>query len=85
MSKDTILFEGVKATQLTRREILEQVYNALEERAVDQMVGYLTSGDPSYITSHNGARNLIMKVDRDDLLEEILRAYLGKEKNEEDL
>lgn len=88
MSKDTILFEGVKATQLTRREILEQVYNALEERgynAVDQMVGYLTSGDHSYITSHNGARNLIMKVDRDDLLEEILRAYLGKEKNEEDL
>ena len=88
MSKDTILFEGVKATQLTRREILEQVYNALEERgynAVDQMVGYLTSGDPSYITSHNGARNLIMKVDRDDLLEEILRAYLGKEKNEEDI
>ena len=88
MSKDTILFEGVKATQLTRREILEQVYNALEERgynAVDQMVVYLTSGDPSYITSHNGARNLIMKVDRDDLLEEILRAYLGKEKNEEDL
>lgn len=88
MSKDTILFEGVKATQLTRREILEQVYNALEERgynAVDQMVGYLNSGDPSYITSHNGARNLIMKVDRDDLLEEILRAYLGKEKNEEDL
>ena len=88
MSKDTILFEGVKATQLTRREILEQVYNALEERgynAVDQMVGYLTSGDSSYITSHNGARNLIMKVDRDDLLEEILRAYLGKEKNEEDL
>ena len=88
MSKDTILFEGVKATQLTRREILEQVYNALEERgynAVDQMVGYLTSVDPSYITSHNGARNLIMKVDRDDLLEEILRAYLGKEKNEEDL
>lgn len=88
MSKDTILFEGVKATQLTRREILEQVYNALEERgynAVDQMVGYLASGDPSYITSHNGARNLIMKVDRDDLLEEILRAYLGKEKNEEDL
>ena len=88
MSKDTILFEGVKATQLTRREILEQVYNALEERgynAVDQMVGYLTSGDPSFITSLNGARNLIMKVDRDDLLEEILRAYLGKEKNEEDL
>ena len=81
MSKDTILFEGVKATQLTRREILEQVYNALEERgynAVDQMVGYLTSGDPSYITSHNNARNIICRLERDDIVEEMLRAFLNK-------
>ena len=83
MSKDTILFEGVKATQLTRREILEQVYNALEERgynAVDQMVGYLTSGDPSYITSHNGARSLIMKMERDELVEEMLKTYIEHNK-----
>lgn len=87
MSKDTILFEGVKASQLTKRELLEQVYSALEDRgynAIDQMVGYLTSGDPSYITSHNNARNMIMKVDRDDLLEEILRSYLGKEKKDQE-
>jgi len=87
MSKDTILFEGVKASQLTKRELLEQVYSALEDRgynAIDQMVGYLTSGDPSYITSHNNARNMIMKVDRDDLLEEILRSYLGKEKEDQE-
>lgn len=87
MSKDTILFEGVKASQLTKRELLEQVYSALEDRgynAIDQMVGYLTSGDPSYITSHNNARNMIMKVDRDDLLEEILRSYLGKGKEDQE-
>ncbi|MBQ6622468.1 MAG: IreB family regulatory phosphoprotein [Mogibacterium sp.] len=82
MSRNTVVFEGIKGN-MTNREVLEQIYNALQERgynAVDQMVGYLTSGDPSYITSHNNARNLILKVDRDDLLEEILRNYLGLEK-----
>lgn len=82
MSRNTVVFEGIKGN-MTNREVLEQIYNALQERgynAVDQMVGYLTSGDPSYITSHNNARNLILKVDRDDLLEEILRYYLGIEK-----
>ena len=76
MSKDTVVFEGINEQQMTNREILETIYNALQERnynAIDQMVGYLTSGDPSYITS-------ILKVDRDDLLEEILTSYLGVEK-----
>ena len=79
MSKDTVVFEGINEQQMTNREILETIYNALQERnynAIDQMVGYLTSGDPSYITSHNNARHLILKVDRDDLLEEILTSYL---------
>ena len=83
MSKDTVVFEGINEQQMTNREILETIYNALQERnynAIDQMVGYLTSGDPSYITSHKNARNLILKVDRDDLLEEILTSYLGVEK-----
>jgi uncharacterized protein (UPF0297 family) len=83
MSKDTVIFEGISEVPMTNREILETIYAALEERgynAIDQMVGYLTSGDPSYITSHNNARSLILKVDRDDLLEEILRSYLGVEK-----
>lgn len=78
MSKDTLYFDGLK-TKMTNREVLQTIYDALNERgynAIDQMVGYLTSGDPSYITSHNNARNLIIKVDRDDLLEEILRNYL---------
>ena len=82
MSKDTMVFEGIKGN-MSNKEILEQIYAALKERgynAIDQMVGYLTSGDPSYITSYNNARNLILKVDRDDLLEEILRYYLGIEK-----
>ena len=83
MSKDTVVFEGINEQQMTNREILETIYNALQERnynAIDQMVGYILSGDPSYITSHNNARNLILKVDRDDLLEDILTSYLGVEK-----
>lgn len=83
MSKDTVVFEGINDVSMTNREVLETIYNALQERgynAIDQMVGYLTSGDPSYITSHNNARNIILKVDRDDLLEEILTSYLGIEK-----
>lgn len=79
MSKNTIMFEGFKDNQLDKKETLMEIYNALNERgynAIDQIVGYLTSGDPSYITSYNNARSLILKMDRDDLLEEILVSYL---------
>ena len=79
MSKNTIMFEGFKDSQLNKKEALVEIYNALTERgynAIDQIVGSLTSGDPSYITSHNNARNLILKIDRDELLEEILVNYL---------
>jgi uncharacterized protein (UPF0297 family) len=57
------------------------VYEALEDKgynAIDQIVGYILSGDPSYITGHNNARNLIRQVERDDLVEELLHSYLGK-------
>ncbi len=80
MSKNTIMFEGLTDAELDKKETLVEIYTALTDRgynAVDQIVGYLTSGDPSYITSHNNARNLILKIDRDDLLEEILMNYLG--------
>ena len=80
MSKNTIMFEGLKDAELNKREALNAIYTALQERgynAIDQIVGYLTSGDPSYITSYNNARNLILKMDRDELLEEILVNYLG--------
>ena len=83
MSKNTIMFEGFKDSQLNKKEALVEIYAALTERgynAIDQIVAYLTSGDPSYITSHNNARNLILKMDRDELLEEILVNYLGIDK-----
>lgn len=79
MSKNTIMFEGFKDNQMDKKEALVEIYTALTDRgynAIDQIVGYLTSGDPSYITSHNNARNLILKMDRDELLEEILINYL---------
>ncbi|MBK5252973.1 MAG: IreB family regulatory phosphoprotein [Peptostreptococcaceae bacterium] len=81
MKRDTLMFTTEKTEDRSKKEILTEIYTALEERgynAIDQMVGYLTSGDPSYITSHNNARNMITKMDRDDLLEEVIKAYLGK-------
>ena len=59
--------------------MLEVVYEALVERGynpVNQIVGYIMSGDPTYITSHKGARSLIMKVERDELVEEMLQEYI---------
>ncbi len=83
MDRSTILFDGnpEKTGQPTTEEILKAVYDALEEKgynSIDQMVGYILSGDPSYITSHNNARNLIRHIERDDLVEELLRAFLSK-------
>ena len=59
--------------------MLRLVYLALSEKGynpVNQIVGYVMSGDPTYITSHNNARSLIMKVERDELVEEVLRTYI---------
>ena len=61
------------------KEILDLVYNAMEEKGynpVNQIVGYIMSGDPTYITSHKGARSLIMKVERDEILEELMAVYI---------
>ena len=60
-------------------KVLSVVYEALMEKGynpVNQIVGYIMSGDPTYITSHNGARALIMKVERDELVEELLESYI---------
>ena len=65
--------------ELEVKEILDLVYNAMEEKGynpVNQIVGYIMSGDPTYITSHNGARSLIMKMERDELVEEMLKTYI---------
>ena len=62
-------------------EVLQLVYQAMTEKGYDpvnQIVGYIMSGDPTYITSHKGARSLIMKVERDELEEELLRVYVEK-------
>ncbi|MBE5852508.1 MAG: IreB family regulatory phosphoprotein [Lachnospiraceae bacterium] len=59
--------------------ILDTVYHALTEKGynpVNQIVGYIMSGDPTYITNHQGARSLIMKVERDELVEELLEQYI---------
>ena len=61
------------------RVVLETVYDALNEKGynpVNQIVGYIMSGDPTYITSHNGARSMIMKVERDELVDELLTSYI---------
>ncbi len=82
MEKNTILFTSPDKVQgMTIQEILTRVYDALEEKgynALDQMVGYILSGDPSYITGHNNARNIIRQIERDDLVEALIRNYLNK-------
>lgn len=76
---ETMMFEAAKDTPTEPREILLSVSVSLEEKGynpINQIIGYILSGDPTYITSHNNARTLIRKIERDELLEEILRAYL---------
>ena len=68
-----------KEPELQVKDVLRLVYLALSEKGynpVNQIVGYVMSGDPTYITSHNNARSLIMKVERDELVEEVLRTYI---------
>ena len=81
MSKlsNTQFFQVENGPQIQAKDILEFVYQALREKGynpVSQMVGYIMSGDPTYITSHNGARSLIMKMERDELVEEMLKTYI---------
>ncbi|NLB81352.1 MAG: IreB family regulatory phosphoprotein [Clostridiaceae bacterium] len=63
------------------KEIILTVYQALKKKGynpISQLVGYILSGDPTYITSHDGARALIRKIERDELLEELVRFYVSK-------
>ena len=76
---NTMFFDSLKSEKASTREILMTVYGALEEKgydAVNQIVGYLISGDPAYITSYQNARNLMTKLDRDEVLEELVKYYL---------
>ena len=80
---NTQFFKVQQDQNIEVSEIIAQVYSALNEKgynAVNQIVGYIMSGDPTYITSHKNARSLIMKVERDELVEELLKNYIeGKE------
>ena len=76
---NTQFFQVETGPQIQAKDILEIVYNALVEKGynpVNQIVGYIMSGDPTYITSYNGARSLVMKVERDEIVEELLKAYI---------
>ncbi len=76
----TQYFQVVQEPKPEVSEVIEKVYEALSEKGynpVSQIVGYIMSGDPTYITSHKNARSLIMKVERDELLEEVLKFYIG--------
>ena len=76
---NTQFFTVQKEPELQVSDVLEIVYKALKEKGynpVNQIVGYIMSGDPTYITSHNNARSLIMKVVRDELVEEVLKTYI---------
>ena len=72
-------FFKVETDNNTVKKTLDEVYHALTEKGynpVNQIVGYIMSGDPTYITSHRNARSLIMKVERDELVEEMLKTYI---------
>ena len=76
----TMSFTVEKDKNVKAREILKQVYEALLEKGynqINQIVGYILSGDPTYITSHKDARNLVRQIERDELLEKMVKNYIG--------
>ena len=78
VSDQTRLFSTIDKDAVDTKEILSRVWAALKEKGyqpLDQIVGYLVSGDPSYITAHGDARRLIQSIERNDLLEEIVADY----------
>ena len=79
MKQETIPFKLQKDEKLEMHRVLSDIYNALQEKGynpLNQIVGYILSEDPTYITNHNNARALIRKLDRDELLGELVKFYL---------
>ncbi len=75
----TMQFDVAKNREVLTKTILTEVYKSLKEKGynpVNQLVGYLMSGDPTYITNYNGARALVRKLERDEILEEVIKSYL---------
>ena len=78
-NKNTQYFKVSSEPDISVKDILSAVYIALTEKGynpVSRIIGYIMSGDPTYVTSYKNARYLIMKVDRDELLEELLQNYI---------
>ena len=76
----TMNFKVEREQNVKSQEILKEVYEALMEKGynpINQIVGYILSGDPTYITSHNNARNKIRMIERDELLEKMVKKYIG--------
>ena len=83
MADETIQFSIKNENDEEMKKILLEVYNALNEKgynSVSQIVGYILSEDPTYITAHNNARSLVRKLDRDELLQSMVEDYLGIKK-----
>ena len=77
-NQETVKF-NVETERADPKKIILSVYQALSEKGynpINQLVGYLISGDPSYITSYNGARALLRKLERDEIIEEVIKSYL---------
>ena len=78
----TMFFKVEKNQEIDSKRILKDVYEALVEKGynpINQIVGYILSGDPTYITSHNDARNKIRCIERDELLEKLVKYYIGND------
>ncbi len=76
----TVKFSVEKEKPMSPRELILSVHQALREKGynpISQIVGYIMSGDPSYITAHNGARTLIQKLETDEILEELVKFYVA--------
>ena len=82
MIDETIRFKLQNGSPEEMKEVMKQVYAALKEKGynpINQIVGYILSEDPTYITTHNNARSLIRKVDRDELLQQLVTDYLKED------
>ena len=80
MHEPTISFSIHEDKEQQTKEILTEVYDALRQKGynpINQIVGYILSEDPTYITTHNNARSLIRKIDRDELLQMLVKSYLN--------
>ncbi len=82
ISDKTMNFKVERDENVKAKDILKEVYSALDEKGynpINQIVGYILSGDPTYITSNKNARNLIRMIERDELLEKMVKSYIGLE------